>query len=162
MFFFFLIHEIFIKITHLGKKINTNVCIITENCIPSYKKGFYYEKSIPNLWQVPPPPPLLWVFFAVHKLSLVVASGGCTSLWCAGFSLQWPLPLRSTGSRHAGSAVMAHGPSCSAACEIFPDQGLNPCPLRGQADSQPLRHQGSLASFTFRNKTTKQHNLIQS
>ena len=38
---------------------------------------------------------------------------------------------------------MAHGPSCSAACGIFPDQGSNPCPLHWQADSQPLRHQGS-------------------
>ena len=33
--------------------------------------------------------------------------------------------------------------SCSAACGIFPDQGSNPCPLHWQADSQPLRHQGS-------------------
>ena len=32
---------------------------------------------------------------------------------------------------------------CSAACGIFPDQGSNPCPLHWQADSQPLRHQGS-------------------
>ena len=38
---------------------------------------------------------------------------------------------------------MAHGPSYSAACGIFPDQGSNPCPLHWQADSQPLRHQGS-------------------
>ncbi|KAJ8782455.1 hypothetical protein J1605_010163 [Eschrichtius robustus] len=51
----------------------------------------------------------------------------------------------STGSRHAGSVVVAHGPSCSAACGIFPDQGSNLCPLHWQADSQPLRHQGSLA-----------------
>ena len=29
------------------------------------------------------------------------------------------------------------------ACGIFPDQGLNPCSLHWQADSQPLRHQGS-------------------
>ena len=29
------------------------------------------------------------------------------------------------------------------ACGIFPDQGSNPCPLHWQADSQPLRHQGS-------------------
>ena len=35
------------------------------------------------------------------------------------------------------------GPSCSAACGIFPDRGSNPCPLHWQADSQPLRHQGS-------------------
>ena len=41
------------------------------------------------------------------------------------------------------SNCVAHGPSCSAACGIFPDQGLNPCPLHWQADSQPLRHQGS-------------------
>ena len=38
---------------------------------------------------------------------------------------------------------MAYGPSRSAACGIFPDQGSNPCPLHWQADSQPLRHQGS-------------------
>ena len=40
---------------------------------------------------------------------------------------------------------------CSAACGIFPDQGSNPCPLHWQADSQPLRHQGSPQSvFVFR------------
>ena len=27
--------------------------------------------------------------------------------------------------------------------KIFPDQGLNPCPLHCQEDSQPLDHQGS-------------------
>ena len=41
------------------------------------------------------------------------------------------------------SVVVAHGPSRSAACGIFLDQGSNPCPLHWQADSQPLRHQGS-------------------
>ena len=54
-----------------------------------------------------------------------------------------PLLLRSTGSRCAGSVVVTHGPSCSTACGIFPDQGSNPRPLHWQADSQPLRHQGS-------------------
>ena len=53
------------------------------------------------------------------------------------------LSLPSTGSRRAGSVIVPHGPSCSAACGIFPDQGPNPCPLHWQADSQPLRHQGS-------------------
>ena len=38
-------------------------------------------------------------------------------------------------------------PSCSAACGIFPDQGSNPCPLHWQADSQPLRHQGSPVTY---------------
>ena len=92
---------------------------------------------------------LCWVFVSVRGLSLVVASGGHSSSQCAGLSLSWPLSLRSTGSRRAGSAVVAHGPSCSAACGIFPDQGSNPCPLHWQADSQPLRHQGSPTSGKF-------------
>ena len=95
--------------------------------------------------------------------SLVVASGGYSSLRCAGFPLRWLLLLQSTGSRRvgfsscgsrssvvvahglwsAGSVLVAHGLSYSAACGIFPDQGLNPCPLHWQADSQPLHHQGS-------------------
>ena len=86
---------------------------------------------------------LCWVFVSVGGLSLVVASGGHSSLQCVGLSLPRPPLLRSTGSRRAGSVVVAHGPSCSAACGIFSDQGLNPCPLHWQADSQPLRHQGS-------------------
>ena len=86
---------------------------------------------------------LCWVFVSVRGLSLVVASGGHSSSGCAGLSLSRPLLLRSTGSRHAGSVIAAHGPSHSAACGIFPDQGSNPCPLHWQADSQPLCHQGS-------------------
>ena len=42
---------------------------------------------------------LRWVFVAARGLSLVVASGGYSSLRCAGFSLQWLLLLQSTGSR---------------------------------------------------------------
>ena len=60
-----------------------------------------------------------------------------------GLSLSQPLLLRRRGSRCAGSVVVAHGPSCSAACGIFPDHGSNPCPLHWQADSQSLCHQGS-------------------
>ena len=86
---------------------------------------------------------LCWVFVSVWGLSLVVASGGHSSSRCAGLSLSRPFLLQSTGSRCAGSVVVAHGPSCSAACGIFPDQGSIPCPLHWQADSQPLRHQGS-------------------
>ena len=86
---------------------------------------------------------LCWVFVSVRGLSLVAASEGHSSSRCAGLSLSWPLLLRSKGSRRAGSAIVAHGPSRSAACGIFPDQGSNPCPLHWQADSQPLCHQGS-------------------
>ena len=86
---------------------------------------------------------LCWVFVSVRGLSPAAASGGHSSPRCAGLSPSRPLPLRSRGSRRSGSAVVAHGPSRSAACGILPDQGPNPCPLHWQADSQPLRHQGS-------------------
>ena len=86
---------------------------------------------------------LCWVFVSARGLSLVAASGGHSSSRCAGLSLSRPLLLRSTSSRRASSVVVAHGLSCSAACGIPPDQGPNPCPLHWQADSQPLRHQGS-------------------
>ena len=86
---------------------------------------------------------LCWVFVSVRGLSLVAASGGHSSSRCAGLSLSRPLFLRSTGSRRTGSAIVAHGPSRSMVCGIFPDQGPNPCPLHWQADSQPLHHQGS-------------------
>ena len=92
---------------------------------------------------------LCWVFVSVRGLSLVAASGGHSSSRCAGLSLSRPLLLRSTGSRRAGSVIVAYGPSCSAACGIFLDQGSNPCPLHWQADSQPLHHQGSPRLFVF-------------
>ena len=51
---------------------------------------------------------LHWVFVAARGLSLVVASGVCSLLWCVGFSLLWLLLLWSMGSRHTGfsSCVM--------------------------------------------------------
>ena len=87
-----------------------------------------------------------------------MASGGHSSSRCAGLSLSRPLLLRSTGSRHAGSVLVAQGPSRSAACGILPDQGLNPRPLHYQADSQPLRHQGSPSIFYV---TCKCHRLYE-
>ena len=92
---------------------------------------------------------LCWVFVSVQGLSLVAVSGGHPSSQFAGLSLSRPLLLRSTGSRRPGSVVVAHGPRCSAACGIVPDQGSNPCPLHWQADSQPLRHQGSPTPILF-------------
>ena len=35
-------------------------------------------------------------------------------------------------------------------CEIFPDQGSNPCPLLWQVDSLPLDHQGSPGLCIFK------------
>ena len=95
---------------------------------------------------------LCWVFVSARGLSLVAPSGGHSSSRCAGLSLSRPLLLRSSGSRCAGSVVVvAHRPSCSAACGIFPDQGSNLCPLHWQVDSQPLRHQGSPPSCFLSN-----------
>ena len=92
---------------------------------------------------------LCWVFVSVRGPSPAAVSGARSSSRCAGLSPSQPLPLRSTGSRRAGSVVVAHGTSHSAACGILPDQGSNPCPLHWQADSQPLRHQGSPHLFIF-------------
>ena len=110
-------------------------------------KGIFFNLNylLVYLW-------LCWVFVSVPGLPLVVASGGHSSSRCVSLSPSWPLLLRSTGSRRAGSVVVAHGPICSAACGILPDQGSNPCPLHWQADSQPLRHQGSPLLIIF--KTT--------
>ena len=97
---------------------------------------FFFKFLFIYLW-------LCWVLASVRGLSPAAASGGHSSSRCAGLSPSQPLPLGSTGSRRAGSVVVAHGPSRSAARGIFPDQGSNPRPLHWQADSQPLRHQGS-------------------
>ena len=85
----------------------------------------------------------------MRGLSPVAASGGHSLSQCAVLSLSRPLLLQSTGSRRAGSVIVAHGPSCSVAYGIFPGQGSNPCPLHWQADSQPLRHQGSPCDISF-------------
>ena len=53
------------------------------------------------------------------------------------------------GLQSAGSVVVAHRFSFSVACGIFPDQGSNPCPLHWQADSYPLRRQGSPSPLLF-------------
>ena len=55
---------------------------------------------------------------AVHRLLIAVAS-----------------PVAEHGLQSAGSVVLAHGLSCSAACGIFSDQGSNLCPLHWQVDS---------------------------
>ena len=119
------------------------VFIYSQVCTISLNFFFFFFNKFIFLW-------LCWVFVSVRGLSLVAASGGYSSSRCAGFSLSWLLLLRSTGSRCAGSVVVLHGLSCSAACGILPDQGSNPCSLHWQADSQPLHHQGSpLFKFLF-------------
>ena len=53
------------------------------------------------------------------------------------------------GLKSTGSTVVTRGLSCSAACEVLPDQGLNPCPLHWQAASLPLSRQGCPLPFGF-------------
>ena len=69
---------------------------------------------------------LRWVFVAVRRLSLVVASGatllhGARASHCDVFSC-----CRARALDARASVVVAHGLSCSAACGIFLDQGSNP------------------------------------
>ena len=47
------------------------------------------------------------------------------------------------------SLVVEQGLSCSATCEIFLDQGLNPCLLHWQVDFYPLYHQEVQVFFFF-------------
>ena len=54
----------------------------------------------------------------LRRLSLVVVSGGYSSLPCAGFSLQWLLLLRSTSSRCMGIS------SCSTRAQYLWRTGL--------------------------------------
>ena len=73
-----------------------------------------------------------WVFIAARGLSVVVASGSCSSQWCTGFSLQWLLLLWSTGSRHAGFS------SCGAWAQQLWLAG-------SREQAQQLRHMGLVA-----------------
>ena len=93
---------------------------------------------------------------------------GAQGSHCSGFSCCGSKGSRLAGTRcqqlwHTGSVVVAcrlqnmgllvvvPGLSCSTACGIFLDQGLNPCPLHWQVDFYPLHHQGSpyIAGFYF-------------
>ena len=63
------------------------------------------------------------------------------------------------GACGLNSQVLEHRPSCSAACGIFSNQGLNPCLLYRQGDSPALSHQGSplvLSSLDLSQKAEKQ------
>src|SRR5699024_7625791 len=86
---------------------------------------------------------LCWVSVVALRLSLVAVSRGPLSCcaWpsqCGGFSCSraWALGA-------CASIAVAPGLSCSEACETFPDQGWNLCPLPWQADSCPLDYQRS-------------------
>ena len=70
---------------------------------------------------------ILWlrcIFIATHSFTLVAASGVtlCCGAWASHRSEFYCCDAQ-------GSAVAAHGLSCSTACGIFLDQWWNLCPL---------------------------------
>ena len=70
-----------------------------------------------------------WVFSSCRKWGLLTS--------CS----KWELLIAVTSLVEHGlysvwaSVAVAYGLSCSKACGIFPDQGLNPCPLHWQVDT---------------------------
>ena len=84
-------------------------------------------------------PHLIYLFLAVlglcccARLSLITATGGYAlvamlRLLCVVVSL-----VAERGPERAPTSVaVLHGVSCTVACEIFPDQGLNSCACFGR------------------------------
>ena len=99
-------------------------------------------------------------FFFFNFIYLFIYGCVGSSFLCEGF-----LQLRRVGATpHRGARASHHhslsrcgaqapdaqaqqswltGPAAPRHAGILPDQGTNPCPVHWQADSQPLRHQGS-------------------
>ena len=69
---------------------------------------------------------LLWVFFALRRLSLVAGSGSYSSLQLLGFSLQGLLLLQSTGSRLTGFS------SCGSQGKLSLTQHLGSSQIRAR------------------------------
>ena len=59
------------------RKANFSVFLFLKKCIHCWL--FLFLKKFIHCW-------LLWVFIGLHRLSLLVASGACSSLQCPGFS----------------------------------------------------------------------------
>ena len=87
---------------------------------------------------------LRWVFVVAEKAFFGCDESGVTlhcGAWashCGDFSC-----CRAQVLGSQASIAVVHGLSCSSACGIFPDQGLNPSPMRWQVNSYPLYRQGS-------------------
>ena len=93
---------------------------------------------------------LCWVFSGACRLSL--------ALWCAGFALLASLVEHGL-QRAWASVVVVHGLSCPVTCGIFLDQGLNPCPLHWQANSQHWTTRKSVFPINVRELLAPQRRL---
>ena len=76
------------------------------------------------------------------SLSLVAVSRGYSLVEVCGLLIVVASHCRIRVVGALASLVVAHRHSCLMACGIFPDQGLNRCPLQRQADSLPLDQPG--------------------
>ena len=104
---------------------------------------FFFFAFILLIW-------LCWFLIAAWALFQLWRAGTTLQLQCMGFSWLWLL-LQSTGSRvcrlqllrllDSRTQAQQIWLSFSAACGIFPHQGLNPYLLYWQADSLLLNHQ---------------------
>ena len=61
------------------------------------------------------------------------------------------LAVQASAVQPTGSVVVAHGLNWSAACGIFPDHGLNRCPLHWQGMLNPWTTREILRSWTSNN-----------
>ena len=78
-----------------------------------------------------------------HRLRGIGALSSCGT-WALQSPWRWECQA-------PGLRVVVQRLSCSQACGIFLDQGLNLCFLHRQANSLPLNHQGSLKPAPFFN-----------
>ena len=85
----------------------------------------------------------MWAFSGCGKPRLRSGCGEWASP-CGGFSCFGARALQG-----ADSVLVAHRLSCSEACGIFPDRGLNLLPLHCEVDSYPLDHKGSHHIYHF-------------
>ena len=95
-------------------------------------------------FQIPPFPftsLVTFFFFFGYTGSLLLPTG---FLWLQRegllFVVVLRLPVVLASLVAEAPVVAAHELTCSSACGIFLDQGLDPHPLHWQADSQPLDH----------------------
>ena len=73
-------------------------------------------------------PEFFFFFFWLHWVFVAAVRG------YSGYSA-WTSHCGTQTLGIQASVVVAHRFSCSVVCAVFPDQGLNPCPLHWQADS---------------------------
>ena len=100
------------------------LCMLHKHPRMSTSSSFFFFKANHWVFLV-----FLSFFMALLGLRFCVRAFSSCSKWGPLFiAVRGPLTIVASlvaeqGSRRAGSVVVAHGPSCSASCGIFPDQG---------------------------------------